>query len=134
MNLNVFFDAYPKNIIYLTILQAKELQKIIKNLSEPSVKKNQAMIYSKNPIPEYFEDICISRTNIAINNFSLVLLKNSLGVKLFSFEFVETLMKMLSKPIKNDFNEIMVLRCKINFQYYNKRKMSFEPLIGKFSI
>lgn len=75
--------------------------------------------------PDPFFDFNIHIVTISVNKFHFEVLKNNFGVKILSFK----LNNLYAKKITKLNNSIFGIKGTISIDYFNKRKITYEPLL-----
>jgi len=82
------------------------------------------IIRDEQPISPVF-DYNIATTKINIRDLRIEILKNNNGVRIASIMLSKVLMKKLSK----NGNDSLGLKGTLHINYFNKRKMEYEPFL-----
>lgn len=126
--------------IHLPIKKIKGITKVITLLTEPSVRPDQNPVYSfngnsnvNNPnIPPLKETdlLCIEKFDLLIEQINIHILKNKNKIQYGKVIFKDF---RLVGVRKKD-NYLIKLRGTISIDYFNKRKMDFEPLLEPWTL
>ncbi|CAD8180234.1 unnamed protein product [Paramecium pentaurelia] len=121
-----------KNNFSLSIRDIAELQQIINIFSSRKSPEDKYVFKRKPQPPDPFIDDCINTKKINIEMLKIQILKNKDGVKAAQFELKDLRMSDFKDNKKTQLN---LLAC-ISLDYFNKRKMDFEPFLEpwKFTI
>ncbi|CAD8085165.1 unnamed protein product [Paramecium sonneborni] len=121
-----------KNNFSLSIRDIAELQQIVNIFSARKSPENKYQYIRKQPPLDPFIDDCITTKKINIEMLKIQILKNKDGVRAAQFELRNLRMSDFKDNKKTQLN---LLAC-ISLDYFNKRKMDFEPFLEpwKFTI
>ncbi|CAK73960.1 unnamed protein product (macronuclear) [Paramecium tetraurelia] len=125
-------SARLKNNFSLSIRDIAELQQIVNIFSARKSPEDKYAFKRKPQPPDPFIDDCINTKKINIETLKIQILKNKDGVKAAQFELKSLRMSDFKDNKKTQLN---LLAC-ISLDYFNKRKMDFEPFLEpwKFTI
>ena len=128
LSIKLINNTRLKNNFSISIRDVAQVQKILSNVSLPTVVKRPTSSYVMNRLdpPNYdFEDHCVSTKKISVGFLRIQILKNKDGVKVGNLEVSNLLMKDLTRESRSE----LVLCAKIQINYFNKRRLAYEPFL-----